>query len=149
MPPYHEGAAACQDWRVPCKDTPTQTTISHFRLSSLTYLPTTFPILLLCTRAPAILLNDIGHVGPQGPIPSTILCRHRKLRTLVFLSLPSYFPLHCKRKGVWSCSYSLFRSEDFWACIANPAGFWGCHPAPLEQYADVQSSIVRVCDIWC
>jgi len=74
----HEGAAASsmQNWRVPCKvDTPGQTTISHFRLSSLTYLPAAFPLsssahvrvtlfqrhwTRTLTRASLILLSHLG-----------------------------------------------------------------------------------------
>jgi len=80
------------------------------------------PSFLLCTSARGIVPNDIGHVGRQGPVLPAISCGHRNLPTLVFLSRPSYFSLH--RRGL--VQYYHFRSEDYWACIANPAGVFGC-----------------------
>lgn len=132
----------------PVKDTPGQTTISHFRLSSLTYLPAVFPISLLCTRARAILPNDIGHVLRQGFYPSCFLVQSQFTGARILITPPSYFCLHRKCEGFWSYSYFIFRSEDSWAWVANPAGVFGCRPALLEHNGDVHGSVTRDCDPW-
>lgn len=121
-----------QDWRVPCKDTPGQTTISHFRLSSLTYLPTyrlssLFPSLYKC--ACCCLKRHWTRKPTRAVYSSCYLVRTlqfsgaRILITTPLLLLSAV--ANAKASGPYSCS--LFGRRISGLGFANPAGVFGCH----------------------
>ena len=129
-PSYDEGAAVCRTGVFPVK----------IRQAKPLYL--TFACPRLPTYRPSSLFPSSVHV--RGPFFQTTLDTYFGkglysscflVQTLQFTGArilntpPFYFCLHRECEGVWSYSYSLFRSEDSWAWVANPAGVFGYRPA--------------------